>query len=191
MIPPAKDSRDLHAIVDDVIENKEKDDSVFVQCVSGRGRSGTFSAILASKMKSVKTVDELVNLIVGMRENRDGLVESPEQFQYIVNMLNLSMTPPPSISLPANTCSNGEGRCDMSGNVNTSSKAANEELESSDSQQSKTTGCAVEPPLEMNQSMQLVFGDLLIHRTLEDMAILALSLLCVALIITTVATRRY
>ena len=63
--------------------------SVAVNCLSGRGRTGTFSAIVIGKLLSIKTLSELVDIIVGMRENRDGLVETPAQFRFAAHALNL------------------------------------------------------------------------------------------------------
>ena len=63
--------------------------SVAVNCLSGRGRTGTFSAIVIGKLLKIKTLSELVDIIVGMRENRDGLVETPAQFRFAAHALNL------------------------------------------------------------------------------------------------------
>lgn len=63
--------------------------SVAVNCLSGRGRTGTFSAIALGKLFNIKTLSELVDIIVGMRENRDGLVETPSQFRFAAHALNL------------------------------------------------------------------------------------------------------
>ena len=66
--------------------------SVAVNCLSGRGRTGTFSAIILGKLLSVKTHSELIDAIVSMREHRDGLVETPAQFRFAVSALNLPDT---------------------------------------------------------------------------------------------------
>ena len=66
--------------------------SVAVNCLSGRGRTGTFSAIALGKLLSIKTHSELIDAIVSMRENRDGLVETPAQFRYAAIALNLPDT---------------------------------------------------------------------------------------------------
>ena len=63
--------------------------SVAVNCLSGRGRTGTFSAIVIGKLLSIKTLPQLVDIIVGMRENRDGLVETPAQFRFAAHALDL------------------------------------------------------------------------------------------------------
>jgi hypothetical protein len=87
--------------------------------MSGRGRSGTLGAIIAGTYSGLGTydlaagslfVDEsgdtrrnrvvrqsdgrsnlsgLVDLIVRMRSNRDGLVELPEQFHFVRRLLGL------------------------------------------------------------------------------------------------------
>jgi hypothetical protein len=66
--------------------------SVAVNCLSGRGRTGTFSAVVLGELKKVSTHSELVDIIVGMRENRDGLVETPAQFRYASLLLGLPDT---------------------------------------------------------------------------------------------------
>lgn len=66
-----------------------RESSVAVSCLSGRGRTGTFSAIVVGKLLSIKTLQELVDVIVSMRENRDGLVETPTQFRFAAHTLGL------------------------------------------------------------------------------------------------------
>ena len=63
--------------------------SVAVNCLSGRGRTGTFSAIILGKLLSIKSHSELIDAIVSMRENRDGLVETPAQFRFAAIALHL------------------------------------------------------------------------------------------------------
>ncbi len=62
--------------------------SVVVSCFSGRGRSGTLSTIIGSKVQNTRTITEVVDLIVRMRRSRDGLVETPEQLNYILQLLH-------------------------------------------------------------------------------------------------------
>ena len=52
-------------------------------------RSGTYAAIVLGKLRKVASVSELVALIVGMREHRDGLVELPSQLRYVCRLLGL------------------------------------------------------------------------------------------------------
>jgi hypothetical protein len=52
-------------------------------------RSGTYAAIVLGKFKSVKNISTLVDIIVGMREHRDGLVELPSQLRYVSRLLNI------------------------------------------------------------------------------------------------------
>jgi hypothetical protein len=66
-----------------------RESSVAVSCLSGRGRTGTFSSIVVGKLLSIKTLPELVDVIVSMRENRDGLVETPAQFRFAAHALDL------------------------------------------------------------------------------------------------------
>lgn len=69
-------------------ENDVEKERVVVSCYSGRGRSGSLSSIILSKFYNIKSHDELVNLIVKLRERRDGLVETPSQYLTILNFLN-------------------------------------------------------------------------------------------------------
>ena len=107
-VPPIEDSSDLHGIMDEAVGTRGGGEHVLVSCVSGRGRSGTLSAMLAAKMKwgsnisATNSVDDLVNIVVGMREFRDGLVETPQQFQYISNMLGI-LPPASTISSSSST----------------------------------------------------------------------------------------
>ena len=66
--------------------------SVAVNCLSGRGRTGTFAAIILGKLMSVRTHTDLIDIIVSMREHRDGLVETPAQFRFAASALNLPDT---------------------------------------------------------------------------------------------------
>lgn len=80
--------------------------SIVLSCSSGRGRSGTFAAIIAGYVHQLnlthfekesefevdvksKKLSQLVDLIVKMRSNRDGIVELPVQFHYIRRILGL------------------------------------------------------------------------------------------------------
>ena len=63
-----------------------------MNCLSGRGRTGTFSALIISELKHIKTNSELVDIIVQLREKRDGMVETPDQFHFISEMLSLPNT---------------------------------------------------------------------------------------------------
>lgn len=52
-------------------------------------RSGTYASIVLGKLKGVKTVSDLVDTIVSMREHRDGLVEIPSQLRYACRLLGM------------------------------------------------------------------------------------------------------
>jgi hypothetical protein len=54
-----------------------------------RGRTGTFIALVIAKYSQISTISQLVDIIVDMRANRDGLLELPAQFQYVVRLLGL------------------------------------------------------------------------------------------------------
>lgn len=46
------------------------------------------AAIVGAKVYKLKTISEVVDLIVRMRRSRDGLVETPQQLNYILTLLN-------------------------------------------------------------------------------------------------------
>jgi len=68
--------------------------TVVVSCVSGRGRSGTFAAMALGRARGVKTVSELVDLVVELRRHRDGLVETPRQFALAARVLGINALVP-------------------------------------------------------------------------------------------------
>lgn len=106
-VPPVEDAAALDHIAEDAIYTKKQSTaaSILITCLSGRGRSGTYSAFLAAKWEGVTSLDELVRIVVGMRESRDGLVETPEQFEYITNLLKLP-TKPLSTDINVQSCFN-------------------------------------------------------------------------------------
>jgi protein tyrosine phosphatase len=69
--------------------------TIAINCLSGRGRSGTLAAWILTEQQTAKyhqqTVDDLVDLIVDLRRHRDGMVETPRQFAFITKMLQLSI----------------------------------------------------------------------------------------------------
>lgn len=52
-------------------------------------RSGTFASIVLGKLNQIRMMSELVDIIVGMREHRDGLVELPSQLRFVSQLLLL------------------------------------------------------------------------------------------------------
>jgi len=42
-------------------------------------------------MQGTKNIDDLVEIVVHMRESRDGLVETPAQFRFIADLLSISI----------------------------------------------------------------------------------------------------
>jgi len=40
-------------------------------------------------MNRIESIEQLIDIIVEMREIRDGVVETPRQFNFIVDLLNL------------------------------------------------------------------------------------------------------
>lgn len=81
----------------------EKGGTVAVNCLSGRGRSGTFVALTVAKLEQAKNTSALVDIIVGLRESRDSVVETPEQFMFIVNALQLPFPQNQTITVPTKT----------------------------------------------------------------------------------------
>ena len=63
--------------------------TVAVNCLSGRGRTGTFISIVLGELHDIKTYSELVDQIVDLRRRRDGLVETPAQFKFVARTIGL------------------------------------------------------------------------------------------------------
>jgi hypothetical protein len=63
--------------------------TVAVNCLSGRGRTGTFISIILGELHNIKTYSELVDRIVDLRRRRDGLVETPAQFKFVARTIGL------------------------------------------------------------------------------------------------------
>jgi hypothetical protein len=82
-VPAAADHQNLNRIARRSADILRSNGHISVSCQSGRGRSGTFSALVLSELHAVSSHDQLVNLVVGMREHRDGLVETPAQFRFV------------------------------------------------------------------------------------------------------------
>lgn len=61
-----------------------------MNCYSGRGRTGSFASLVLGHKHKVSKHDQLVDLIVQLRERRDGLVETPRQYVFVSKMLGLS-----------------------------------------------------------------------------------------------------
>jgi hypothetical protein len=64
--------------------------TVTISCLSGRGRTGTFAALLLGRMEGVHSHSQLVDTIVQMREGRDGMLETPQQYRFVARALGLS-----------------------------------------------------------------------------------------------------
>jgi protein tyrosine phosphatase len=92
--PSPKDHDGLHYISSLAANHLLNGGNIAINCFSGRGRSGTLSALVMGKYHQIRSHNELVDLIVSMRENRDGLVEIPSQYLFVSQLLFL-----PSLSL--------------------------------------------------------------------------------------------
>lgn len=89
-ITPSEEFEDsLSQLVDRAATAWQQGGSVVVSCWSGRGRSGTFAAMVLGRAQRVSSVTELVDLVVDLRRHRDGLVETPRQFFMLATMLGI------------------------------------------------------------------------------------------------------
>ncbi|RYH09142.1 hypothetical protein EON65_40380 [archaeon] len=68
----------------------DKKHNLAINCYSGRGRTGSFAALVLGYQRKINQHDQLVDLIVQLRERRDGLVETPRQYVFISKLLGLS-----------------------------------------------------------------------------------------------------
>ena len=91
-IPPLEDENFIHELATYVAKEIRRGRRVVVNCLSGRGRSGTFIAMVAAILEGSKTVSDVVDIIVRLRRSRDGLVELPQQLRFIVRTLGLGDT---------------------------------------------------------------------------------------------------
>ncbi len=58
-----------------------------------RGRTGTFAALVVARLRRVASLSELVDVVVGLREARDGLLELPHQFRYAAALTGVDGSP--------------------------------------------------------------------------------------------------
>jgi protein-tyrosine phosphatase len=100
-IPERQYDEVIDRITTRAAEYLSQNKTVVISCFSGRGRyahalrltlsssrSGTLAAIVGAKVYKLKTISEVVDLIVRMRRSRDGLVETPQQLNYLLTLLN-------------------------------------------------------------------------------------------------------
>ena len=91
-IPSDDDINIIRDIGKETVQGLDNKSHTVISCLSGRGRTGTFAAVVIGSLTKVKTVSELVDIIVKIRENRDSMVETPEQFRFINRVLKLPDT---------------------------------------------------------------------------------------------------
>jgi hypothetical protein len=89
-IPPEEDVPDLQHAADMGVQVIKEGGTVLISCLSGRGRSGTFAALLLGRLQGISTHSQLVDAIVQMRNHRDGLLEMPQQYRFVARSLGLS-----------------------------------------------------------------------------------------------------
>jgi protein tyrosine phosphatase len=97
-VPLEKDSDSLRVVADLAAMRILNNEIVAINCLSGRGRTGTLSAFILGKVTGVQSHNSLVDLIVRMREQRDGLVEVPSQYKFLEKMLRLPNSEIQSVS---------------------------------------------------------------------------------------------
>lgn len=102
-VPVSEDHAVINHIASLATETIRRGETIAINCFSGRGRTGTLAAIILGKLQTIRDHDSLVDLIVAMREHRDGLVEIPAQYRFVSEMLDIqpplttsTMTIPPS-----------------------------------------------------------------------------------------------
>eukprot|EP01038_Epipyxis_sp_PR26KG_P011307 gene11307-15168_t len=88
-VPSATDNESLLNVASQAASFMENNKTVAINCMSGRGRTGTFAALILAKLYKIKTSNELISIIVSMREKRDNMVEIPEQYEYLVGILGV------------------------------------------------------------------------------------------------------
>ncbi|CAM9120919.1 unnamed protein product [Chrysoparadoxa australica] len=87
---PGQDNYDgLKAIAAAVASTVSVGGKACIVCYSGRGRSGTLAAVAIALKDGITTGLGLVRAVVRMRESRDSLVETPEQFDLVCRLLGL------------------------------------------------------------------------------------------------------
>eukprot|EP01041_Mallomonas_annulata_P001340 gene1340-2589_t len=98
--PPDGDTQALLNIADKavaVLRSRDGKSKVAINCLSGRGRSGTMAALILGRSRGMgsgtgsksSSLSMLVDDIVAMRESRDSVVETPEQFVWLTRTLQL------------------------------------------------------------------------------------------------------
>lgn len=91
-MPPVEDESFVTSLAKYAADAVGSGERIVVNCLSGRGRSGTMIAIIAAMVAKAESVGDVVDLIVSLRRSRDGLVETPQQFSLIVRLLGLGDT---------------------------------------------------------------------------------------------------
>lgn len=91
-VPAPADEPALLALATTFAQAVHQGQTVAINCLSGRGRSGSFASIVLGSLPSspARSHDELIDLIVSLRERRDGLVETPQQYRFVSRVLGLA-----------------------------------------------------------------------------------------------------
>jgi protein tyrosine phosphatase len=90
LTPPADDDDVIRHLVEYTGYYLRKEETVAVSCKSGRGRSGTFLSAVIANIRDPNSLGDFIDMIVDMREHRDGLLETPAHFRYAARIAKLA-----------------------------------------------------------------------------------------------------
>lgn len=89
LVPPHEDDEAIRRLMQAAVMAMQSGGSVVVSCKSGRGRTGTFIAMAIASLQRASSLTQLVDIVVRIREKRDGLLELPSHFRYAAAILGL------------------------------------------------------------------------------------------------------
>ena len=88
-VPSPVDDGLMRRVAAELADTIRREETAVVSCLSGRGRSGTMSAAVVGLSSGVRSLRQLADVVVALREGRDGLVETPQHFRYAARLLGL------------------------------------------------------------------------------------------------------
>eukprot|EP01038_Epipyxis_sp_PR26KG_P008834 gene8834-11925_t len=89
-VPPVEDEQSIYSFASSAANVIKNNGTMVISCLSGRGRTGTFAAVTIGIIENCRDHHKLTNIIVSMREKRDGMVETPAQYRFVAKLLKLS-----------------------------------------------------------------------------------------------------